>query len=163
MASILNILKPKKIQAVAQNEKKDLAIISAPKLRHRPLSYSIGNSNDLERQNLLLVVGFPDGLFKNVTRGYVTSVNDSKLTSDDPKDAFIFDASISPGNSGGGIFAVRDGKLELVGITSAMYLGANDLYVGVKINGVSEVFKGNRISCEEGWKCNLSLPYELKL
>lgn len=163
IASVLSVLKPKKIKAAAQNETKDLAVISVPKLKYSPLPYSIGNSNDLERQNLLVVVGFPGGLFKNVNRGHITSVDDSRLVRADPKSAFIFDASISPGNSGGGIFAVRDGKLELVGITSAMYLGGNDLYVGVKINGISEVFKGNNLSCEKGWKCNLSSPYELKL
>ncbi|MEK6905897.1 MAG: S1C family serine protease, partial [Nanoarchaeota archaeon] len=95
--------------------------------------------------------------------GYVTSENDSRLLDKNYENAFIFDASISPGNSGGGIFAVRDGKFELVGITSAMYMGANDLYIGVKINGVSEVFKRNSIRCVDGWKCNFSSSEELKL
>lgn len=163
IASILSVLRPKKIAVVAQNETKDLAVISVSKLRHPPLPYSMGNANELQPQNLVVVIGYPEGLFENITRGYVTSVNDSKLTSDNPESVFIFDASISSGNSGGGIFAVRDGKLELVGITSGMYLGGNDLYAGVKINGISDVFKGNSIRCSEGWKCNLSAPYELKL
>lgn len=163
IASILSVLKPKKIRTVAQNETKDLAVISVPKLKHLPLPYSIGNSKELERQNLLFVVGFPEGLFKTVTRGYVISVNDSRLTSDNPENAFIFDASVSSGNSGGGIFAVRDGKLELVGITSAMYSGSNDLYIGARINGISDVFKGSSMRCEKDWKCNLSSAYELKL
>lgn len=163
LKSLLKIINPKKIKTVAQNEKKDLAVISVPKLQHPPLPYSIGNADDLQTQNLVYVIGWPGGLFENVTQGHITAVNDSRLVRADPKTNFIFDASISPGNSGGGIFAVRDGRLELVGITSAMYFGGNDLYIGVKINGISDVFKGNSIRCANGWKCNLSSPYELKL
>ncbi|MBI4147455.1 trypsin-like peptidase domain-containing protein [Candidatus Woesearchaeota archaeon] len=163
MAGILKTMKPKKIKIVAQNETKDLAVISVPKLSHLPLAYSIGDAKELQAQNIVLVTGYPRGYFKNVNRGFVTSENDSRLLDKNYKNAFIFDASISPGNSGGGIFAVRDGKFELVGITSAMYTGANDLYIGVKINGVSEVFKRNSIRCVDGWKCNFSSSKELKL
>ena len=163
MAIILNVIKPKEVKTVAYQPTKDLAIISVPKLDHQALIYSVGNSKELQTQNLVYVTGWPLGLIKNVTQGHVTSVNDSALARDDPEADFIFDASISPGNSGGAIFAVRDGKFELVGITSAMYLGSNDLYIGVKINPVPEVFKGNSIRCSNGWKCNLSSPYELKL
>jgi len=163
LKAVLMRLKPKKIKTVAQNETKDLAIISVPRLGHPPLPYSIGNANELQPQNLVVAIGYPGALLENITRGFVTSGNDSRLVRVDYDSAFIFDASISPGNSGGGIFAVRDGKLELVGITSAMYLGGNDLYIGVKINGISEVFKGDRIRCTKGWKCNLSSPYESKL
>lgn len=162
---ILNSLKPKKITTAAYNEEQDLAIISVPKLQHQPLTYSVGNAKELQTQNMVYVTGWPGGLVKNVTRGHITSVNDSKLVHKEveAKGRFIFDASISPGNSGGGIFAVRDGKFELVGLTSAMYLNGNDLYIGVKINGISDVFKGNSIRCVQGWKCNLSSPHELKL
>ena len=163
MAVILKTMKPKKIEIVAQNEEKDLAVISVPKLNHLPLAYSIGDAKELQAQNIVLVTGYPRGFFKNVNRGFVTSENDSRLLDKNYENAFIFDASISPGNSGGGIFAVRDGKFELVGITSAMYMGANDLYIGVKINGVSEVFKRNSIRCVDGWKCNFSSSEELKL
>ena len=163
IASILSVLKPKKIAVVAQNETKDLAVISVPRLSHPQLPYSIGNANELQPQNLVFVIGYPRGLLENITRGFVTSEHDSKLARPDDRTRFIFDASISPGNSGGGIFAVRDGKLELVGITSAMYLGANDLYIGAKINGISEVFKGNSIHCDKGWKCNLSALYKMNL
>ncbi len=163
MANVLKTMKPKKIEIVAQNETKDLAVISVPKLSHLPLAYSIGDAKELQAQNIVLVTGYPKGYFKNVNRGYVTSENDSRLLDKNYENAFIFDASISPGNSGGGIFAVRDGKFELVGITSAMYMGANDLYIGVKINGVSEVFKRNSIRCVDGWKCNFSSSEELKL
>lgn len=163
MAGVLKTMKPKKIEIVAQNETKDLAVISVPKLSHLPLAYSIGDAKELQAQNIVLVTGYPKGYFKNVNRGFVTSENDSRLLDKNYENAFIFDASISPGNSGGGIFAVRDGKFELVGITSAMYMGANDLYIGVKINGVSEVFKRNSIRCVDGWKCNFSSSEELKL
>ncbi|MDP3698948.1 MAG: serine protease [Nanoarchaeota archaeon] len=163
MGSFLKVIKPKTIKAVAQNENKDLAVISVPKLDHKPLPYTIGNAEELRVQNLVYVVGWPLGLLENVTQGHITAVNDSRLVREDPETAFISDAQISPGNSGGGIYAVRDGRLELVGITSAMYLGGNSLFIGVKINGISEVFKGNSIRCASGWKCNLSSPYELKL
>ena len=163
MAVVLNVIKPKTIKTVAQNEAKDLAVISVPLLQHKPLPYSIGNAEELQVQNKVYKIGFPLGLLENVTDGHVTSVNDSRLVREDVETAFISNAATSPGNSGGGVFAVRDGKLELVGITSAMYIGGNALNIDVKINGISDVFKGNSIRCSKGWKCNLSAPYELKL
>lgn len=161
--SLFGSVKPRKIEVVAKNETKDLAVISVPKLKHQPLSYSIGNPKELERQNLLVVVGFPEGLFKTITRGYVTSVSHSRLLTDDSGYAFAFDAPISSGSSGGGIFAVRDGKLELVGITSAMNTKGNDIYIGAKINGISEVFKGDSLYCIKSWECNPSSVHKLKL
>lgn len=164
LAAVLNKLKPKKIKTVAQNETKDVAVISVPRLGHPPLPYSIGNADELQPQNFVFTIGYPGALFEAITRGQVIVDHDSRLVRPDYESAFIFDASISPGNSGGGIFAVRDGKFELVGIISAMYLGINGGYVGVKINGISDVFKGNSIRCgAKGWKCDLSMPYELKL
>ncbi len=163
IAIAVKIIKPREVKTSAYNEADDVAIISVPKLAHQPLVYALGNSDELQTQNLVYVVGWPLGLVKNVTQGHVTSVNDSLLVRSDPQANFIFDASISPGNSGGAIFAVRDGKFELIGITDATYTGANDLYIGVKINSIKDVFKGDSIRCSDGWKCNLSLPYELKL
>ena len=163
MAGAIKIIKPKTIKTVAQNEDKDLAVISVPLLQHLPLSYSIGNAEELRVQNRVYKIGFPLGLLENVTDGHVTSVNDSRLVREDIETAFISNAATSPGNSGGGVFAVRDGKLELVGITSAMYVGGNALNIDVKINGISDVFKDNSIRCAKGWRCNLSSPYELKL
>jgi len=163
MGASLKIIKPKKIKTVAQNGDKDLAIISVPKLEHPPLNYSIGNAEELQRQNIVYVVGWPLGLVENLTQGHITSVNDARLVREDVETAFLFDAQISPGNSGGSIYAVRDGKLERVGITSAMYVGGNSMFIGVKINGISDVFKGDTIRCDKGWKCNLSSPHELKL
>src|SRR3989344_1992317 len=163
LAAIIKVVKPHEVKVNAANDDKDLAIISVSKLNHRPLSYSIGNSDELQTQNLVYVTGYPLGLVKNDTQGHITSLQDSKLVREEVDTRFIFDAAISPGNSGGAIFAVRDGKFELVGLTSAMYLGSNALYIGVKINSVNEIFKGNSIRCSSGWKCNLSMPYELKL
>src|SRR3989338_4152988 len=105
ISSILNVMKPKRIQILAQNEDKDLAIISIPSLHHPPRSYSIGDGNQLQLQDTVLVVGYPAGLFENVSRGYITSTNNSIRQSNNPEYAFIFDASVSPGNSGGGIVA----------------------------------------------------------
>lgn len=163
MAASLKVIKPKRIKTVAQNEDKDLAVISVPVLKHKPLSYSIGNAEELSVQDQVYKIGFPLGLLENITDGHVTSVNDSRLVREDVETAFISNAGTSPGNSGGGVFAVRDGKLELVGITSAMYVGGSALNIDVKINGISDVFKENSIRCRNGWKCNLSQPYELKL
>lgn len=159
---VLNVIKPRVVTTNAYHEAKDIAIISVSTLSHKPLAYTIGDGRELQTQNILYVTGWPLGLVKTVTQGHVTSVNDSPLGNDSPETNFIFDASISPGNSGGGIFAVRDGKFELVGLTDASYPG-NDLYVGVKINPIQEIFNGNSIRCSLGWKCNLSSPYELKL
>jgi len=154
LAAIIKLIKPREIKTDAYNSSKDLAIISLPKFNYQPLAYTIGDAGELQTQNLIYVTGWPGGLVKNTTRGHITSVDDSRRMHRNPEISFIFDASISPGNSGGGIFAVRDGQLELVGITSAMYSGTNDLYIGIKINAISEIFKGNKILCEKGWKCH---------
>lgn len=152
MAVILDLLRPQKIEIVAQNETKDLAIISVPKLS-QSLPYAIGNAAELQTQNIVYVTGWPLGLVKNVTQGHITSVHDSRLDREDIETTFLSDAAISPGNSGGGIFAVRDGKFELVGITTARYIGGDAMYIGVKINGISDVFKEESILCIDEWTC----------
>jgi len=163
MGASLRVIKPKKIKVVAQNETKDLAVINVPKLNHPPLPYTIGNAEELQVQNLEYVVGWPLGLVETVSQGHITSDHDSRLVRENPEIAFISDTAISPGNSGGGHYAVRDGRLELVAITSAMYLGGHALFIAVKINGISDVFKDNSIRCTNGWKCDRSTPYELRL
>lgn len=163
MKALLSLIKPRKVRVDAANESKDIAIISVKDLRHNPIAYDIGDAQKIKAQNIVFVTGWPLGLVKNLNRGFVTYENDSFLVEENPKSRFIFDASISPGNSGGGIYAFNKDRFKLIGVTSAMYRGGNDLYIGIKINAVSDIFKGDSITCSKGWECNKSLPYEIKL
>lgn len=160
---LLSLINPRKVRVDATNDSKDIAVISVGYLPHVPIPYDIGDTDKLQPQNLVFVTGWPLGLLKNLSRGFVTSAIDSPLIEDEPESRFIFDASISPGNSGGGIYATTNGRFKLIGITSAMYLRANDLYIGIKINAISDVFKGDSITCNKEWECNRELNYKINL
>src|SRR3990167_6801174 len=83
----------------------------------------------------------------------LTYINQQRNKDKSIEDTFTFDASITFGNSGGGVFAVRDGVPELVGITSAMFTRGNDLNLCYKVDRFSELFTTGLNHCYVGWTC----------
>ena len=156
---ILSFIKPKEVRVDASNEVKDAAIISVKGLKHVPITYKIGDPSRLKRLDAVVDVGYPLVLFKTLSMGKISSVNDSYMMNN-PKSRFVFTAPISPGSSGGPIFVSEKGRYELIGFNDAMYLGGNSLFVGVKIDVISDVLRGNTITCSDGWECNKNLPYQ---
>ena len=122
-----------------------------PKLK--PLKTEIGNSNNLEIGDYIHAIGYSLGLEKFVSDGMVsyTSFPQGDKVTDE---AFMFTAPISPGNSGGPLFAVSEGELHLVGIAHAYYPSGQQLYIGKKITPILKDIKkkGNKLKLKKSLK-----------
>lgn len=103
---------------IAGDPRQDIAFIriSSP----RPLPTVPLSPNGVTVGEKVIAVGSPLGLRFTVTHGIVSAVRpESFLLA--PSGLIQTDAAISPGNSGGPLFALRNGKLEVVGMNTAMY------------------------------------------
>ena len=74
-------------------------------------------TEDIDVGNYVLGAGFPAGGQKTYFSGFVSSF--------DERDGIpvhtVIDTSISPGNSGSGVFILEDGKPHLAGIVQVYY------------------------------------------
>jgi serine protease Do len=117
----------------------DLAILKT----RQPLvvmPYGMGRSDDLRVGNMVLVRGYPLGVFSASNLGRVTHVRQEDTESDWDHLDFVTDAALSNGHSGSPVLAVsrRTHQLELVGIFHAHYRNANNLGVVVGIDQLRE-------------------------
>ena len=149
---ILKTMELKPTYVSAEHKELDIAMTYSDNFKHAPLAYKIGDSSQLQPSDKVIVVGYPLGYMLSVNEGKVSSTTGPSII-DDYKDTFTFDASITLGNSGGGVFAVRDGVPELVGITSAMFTRGNDLNLCYKVDRFSELFTTGLNHCYVGWTC----------
>jgi len=93
----------------------DVAVITVPGLKCPCVPIA---TEQVRLDEPVLVGGYPMGLAKFVTHGTVQG----RIPSPSSMVEYILtDAKVAPGNSGGGMFVVRDGKLELIGIIVALY------------------------------------------
>jgi len=76
-----------------------------------------------------VVVGYPLGIGQIITTGFIQS----RYTSADGEDFLFATTPVAPGNSGGGLFVVRQGKAYLVGILVILASGANHLSGSVEL------------------------------
>jgi hypothetical protein len=106
----------------------------------------LGSSSKIKQGDYVYTMGYSlgigglfltDGIVSNVDLPLGTSNN---LTLYNDK-AFMFSPSISPGNSGGPVFAVAKNKLYLVGVVSGHYVGGNDLNFAFKIDEIANSIK----------------------
>jgi S1-C subfamily serine protease len=90
------------------------------------INYSIGNSKELKRGDFLYVTGYPRGLSNQLGHGIVKGRTGKEKKSFPFTDIILVDYTGIPGNSGGGVFALRDGAPELVGIVQ-LDVGADSM------------------------------------
>lgn len=125
----------------SQNEGLDYALLEIPmNPKLKPLKANIGDSNNLQVGDYIYAIGYSLGLEKFVSDGMVTNTSfprGDKVTNE----GFMFSSSISPGNSGGPLFAVSEGELYLVGIAHAYYPRGQQLYIGKKITPILKDIK----------------------
>lgn len=88
---------------------------------------ALGNSNDVEIGDDVVVMGAPLGFDQTVSRGIVSAIRDSG----DGYSLFQTDAAISPGSSGGGMFDMAG---ALIGISVAYIREAQNLNFIIPIN-----------------------------
>lgn len=131
--------------------RKDIAII---KIAGFDLpSVALGNSNDLQVGQPVLVVGSPLGLQGSVSTGVISSVRD------DPTGGGFkvlqTDASVNPGNSGG---PMVNGQSEVIGIVTFKLRGTENLNFAIPVN----YLRGLIESPEQGTQMTLQ-QLQLKL
>jgi S1-C subfamily serine protease len=108
-------------QVIARGEGKvDLALLKFPAAEAPcpcvPLAYSEGRVDEA-----VYVVGYPYGIAKVVTVGTAQGVHEATVAGAFGMPQYlgrrlVITAAASPGNSGGGVFAFRNGEFQLVGI-----------------------------------------------
>jgi S1-C subfamily serine protease len=104
--------KPARI-LVAPNQL-DLALLIVNKEMGPAVNIDFNTS--IERGDSVLALGSPLGIQNTVTKGIVSNFFDTESRANYTYEAIQIDAAVNPGNSGGGIFLARDGKL--IGITT---------------------------------------------
>ncbi|MEA3430636.1 MAG: serine protease [Nanoarchaeota archaeon] len=112
------------LKVVARDKARDIAIIQTKKefsdhIKHYKTINRWGNSKELKVGDFLYAVGFPRNITKQLASGYVSAKGNPFTPGDDHR--FIVDMSVNPGNSDGPVYALRDGKPELVGIVSSKW------------------------------------------
>lgn len=126
---------------VASNKGLDYAVLQVPKtndrLRNLPTVGKVGSSAELEYGDFLYIAGYPRDIGATVQGAHF------KGHPDNPNftfpNVFLIDGATQPGNSGGGVYALRDGKPELVGI---LQIGAGHGMSGaVPINSIRRDLK----------------------
>jgi S1-C subfamily serine protease len=112
---------------LAFDARKDIAIIKIPGFDLPTIS--LGNSNNVQVGEPLLVVGSPLGLQGSVTTGVLSSVRD------DPAGGGFkvlqTDASVNPGNSGGPLV---NRQSEVIGIVTFKIGGTENLNFAIPVN-----------------------------
>jgi hypothetical protein len=112
---------------LAFDEQKDLAIIKVPGV-DMP-SVVLGNSDDVEAGEPVLIVGNPLGLQGSVTTGVISAMRDDPFGGEFK--TFQTDAAVSPGNSGG---PVVNRNQQVIGIVVYRVIGGEHLNFAVPVN-----------------------------
>ena len=112
---------------LAFDEKKDLAII---KVAGSMLpSVRLGNSDDVQVGEPVLIMGNPLGLQGSVTTGVISAIRDDPFGGGFR--TLQTDAAVSPGNSGGPVVNRRQ---EVIGIVDFMIVGGTNLNFALPVN-----------------------------
>ena len=102
---------------VASDPSKDVALVKLDKLPDSIKPAKVGDSDDVEVGEEIIVIGAPYGLSHTLTTGHISARhrNDDALMSGVNAETFQTDAAINRGNSGGPVFNLKG---EVIGIVS---------------------------------------------
>ena len=126
-------------RVVGSDAATDVALVKVSAGRPLPV-LPLGDSDQLQIAEWLMVVGNPFGLSHSVTVGIVSHTGRSDVVPaghDGYYDFIQTDASINPGNSGGPVLNLRG---EVVGIATAINASGQGIGFAVPINMAREVF-----------------------
>ena len=114
------------------SEEKDIAILRFASASDRtPLEYS---TDSLKRGSDVWTIGYPLGYSPyTLTTGIISSI-----FTDDGADYVQYDAAITNGNSGG---ALVNDQGKVIGITTAGFVGGENMNVAVRIHEVLDLYK----------------------
>ena len=106
---------------VGVNTENDLAVLKIDGENLKPVTF--GNSDHVKPGDLAVVIGNPLGSLGDTVSAGVVSAKDRTITIDNQTMSLMqTDASVNPGNSGGGMF---DSQGELIGVVVAKTMGSN--------------------------------------
>jgi len=127
-------------EIIFRDAKNDLALIEMP-YKHGK-EFPLGNSDELRPGHIVSTVGKPAGKKEIVRTSRVVSKDGgSKLISCDlmgPENIFLVWAQNYPGDSGGPVYAHRDGEPEVVGQVLSIFNGIGEDH---KINHIKHLLK----------------------
>lgn len=129
-------------EAIATDDKTDLAILRVQADGNRLPYAEIADSDALEVGDLVLAIGNPFGVGQTVTSGIVSALARTGVGLSDLGAFIQTDAAINPGNSGGALVAM-DGRL--VGINTAIFSksgGSHGIGFAIPSNMVNAVVRG---------------------
>ena len=115
----------------------DLAVLRAETTETLP-SARLGNSKALKPGQIAIAIGNPLGFESSVTAGIVSAVGRSLRTQNGRLigDVIQTDAALNPGNSGGPLVNAAG---EIIGINTAMIMGAQNICFAVAVNTAQHV------------------------
>lgn len=115
-------------KVIGTDKASDLAVIKIPEQSHDFPFISLGNSDQVETGDVILVIGNPYGFSHSVSSGIVSSIARTNLKLRDYEYYIQTDAAINPGNSGG---AMVNLKGELIGVPTAIFTGGGVGFLGI--------------------------------
>jgi hypothetical protein len=123
----------------------DAAILEG-KVNMEPIPYKLGTSSELKTGNVVMIKGFPLGIFNVSNTGKVINVNVEDNDGEWRHIDFIIDAQLNTGQSGSPVFAVNcsTGEYELVGLYHAFYSEGKGLNLAVGIDDLLDFIKNKR-------------------
>ncbi|GGC89331.1 S1C family serine protease [Chelatococcus reniformis] len=118
----------------------DLALVHVEQAVSLPAA-RLGNSGLLRRGQIAVAIGNPLGFEATVTAGVVSALGRSLRAKNGRliDDVIQTDAALNPGNSGGALVSARG---EVIGINTAMIMGAQGISFAVASNTASFVMGG---------------------
>lgn len=120
------------VELVAMDATEDIAVLQLPPGRRTYRTVTLGDSDSLHVGQQTLVVGSPFGLGFTLTTGIVSGLSPSAGARGSAATRVIqTTAPINPGNSGGPLV---DSKGQVIGMTTATLIGAQNIGFAVPIN-----------------------------
>ena len=128
------------LRRVIEDRALDAAVLRA-KGKLRLLPYHLGRSSALSIGDVVIVRGFPLGVFAAYNTGKVINTRDEDQYKHWDHADFIVDAQLSSGNSGSPVLALnrKSGEYELVGMFHASYTRASSLNAVIAIDQIREL------------------------
>ena len=121
---------------IAGDEDKDIALLKISADKKLPFVH-LGSSDDLLIGETVIAIGNPYGYSNTLTSGILSAIDRDIHVSEGVwlRGLIQTDASINPGNSGGPLFNING---ELIGITTAIAAGAENIGFAIPVDTVAE-------------------------